>query len=68
MSCKLCMHSSANLLEAPIILVDLTALSLEIKTRFLTFWLIEAFATASVPKTLFLTPSQILASTKETCL
>ena len=61
------MHNSASLLEAPIILVGLTALSLDIKTRFEIFFN-EAFATANVLKTLFSTPEQIFSSTNGTCL
>ena len=62
------MHkSSASLLDAPIIFVGLTALSLDIKTKLETFFN-EAFATAKVLKTLFLTPSQIFSSTNGTCL
>ena len=49
-------------------LVGLTALSLDIRTKFETFFITDAFATAKVPKTLFLTPSQIFSSTKDTCL
>ena len=60
------MHNSASLLEAPMILVGLTALSLDIKTRFEIFFN-EAFATANV-LTLFSTPEQIFSSTNGTCL
>ena len=48
--------------------VGLTALSLEINTKFETFLATEALAIAKVPKTLFLTPAQIFCSTKGTCL
>ena len=63
-----CIQSSANLLDAPIILVGLTALSLDISTKFETFFKIDAFATDKVLKTLFFTPSQIFSSTSGTCL
>ena len=66
--CIDCMHNSASLLDAPIMLVGLTALSLDIRTRFETFLLIDAFATAKVPKTLFLTPAHMFSSTRDTCL
>ena len=63
-----CIQSSDNLLDAPMILVGLTALSLEISTKLETFLETEAFAIANVLKTLFFTPSQIFSSTNGTCL
>ena len=65
---KACKQSSANLFVAPITFVALTALSLDINTRFETFWFIDACATANAENTLFLTPSAIFSSTKGTCL
>ena len=53
-----CIQSSDNLLDAPMILVGLTALSLEISTKLETFLETEAFAIANVLKTLFFTPSK----------
>ena len=49
-------------------LVGLTALSLEISTKFETSFLTDAIATDKVPNTLFFTPSHIFSSTKGTCL
>ena len=49
-------------------LVGLTALSLETKTKFETFFFIEAFIIDRLLKTLFLTLSQIFSSTSGTCL
>ena len=43
-----CIQSSDNLLDAPMILVGLTALSLEISTKLETFLETEAFAIANV--------------------
>ena len=53
---------------APIILVGRTALSVEIKTKFLTLLAIAASIHASVPNTLTLSPATGLCSTKGTCL
>ena len=62
------MQSSESLFDAPITLVGLTALSLEISTRFETALFTDAIATDKVPNTLFFTPSHIFSSTKGTCL
>ena len=63
------MQISASLLLAPITLVGLTALSLDIKTKLRLLYIINAIcAIKKVPKTLFLTLSQIFSSTKDTCL
>ena len=61
--------NSARRLDAPITLVGLTALSVEISTNFSTPFSIAARATASVPATLFRTASQALSSSiSGTCL
>ena len=49
-------------------LVGLTALSLDMSTKFETFFITDAFVIARVLKTLFLIPSQMLFSTRVTCL
>ena len=55
-------------LDAPIILVGFTALSVEISTnRFAPYWF-AAFAVLYVPNTLFLMASQGLSSISGTCL
>ena len=59
---------SVNLFDAPITLVGLTALSVEINTKFLTSNLIEDFNIFKDPKILFFTPSIKFSSTSETCL
>ena len=61
-------NSSEALLLAPITLVGLTALSVEINTKISTFEEIAASATRKVPNKLFLIPSIIFCSTRGTCL
>ena len=61
-------HPRASRLDAPIIFVGLTALSLDMSTKFSTDSDSAAFAIAKVPKTLFLILSQIFSSTNGTCL
>ncbi|MNN28456.1 hypothetical protein D3C81_1420270 [compost metagenome] len=63
-----CIIISHILLEAPIILVGLTALSVEISTNLFTPALSAHSATFKVPKTLFLIASDGLSSIKGTCL
>ena len=63
-----CKQSSEIRLVEPIILVGLTALSVEIKTNDLTLALMAALAVLYVPKILFWIPSIILYSTIGTCL
>ena len=60
--------SSQTLFEAPMTLVGLTALSVDIKTNFLTLYLFADIATFKVPKTLFFTASSGSVSIKGTCL
>ena len=59
---------SASLLEAPMILVGFTALSVEIRTNLLLPYLSAHSATFKVPNTLFFIASIGLCSIKGTCL
>jgi hypothetical protein len=63
-----CNIISANRFDAPIILVGLTALSVEIKTKVSTRVSMAALTHDKVPKMLFLTPSKGFSSTRGTCL
>ena len=60
--------SSANLLVAPITFVGLTALSVEINTKFSTLFLTAASAHVTVPKIFVSTPAKTFFSTSGTCL
>ena len=62
------MISSQIRLEAPMILVGRTALSVEISTIFSALKRSAAFATRYVPSTLFLIASLGLSSISGTCL
>ena len=64
----ICTISSQQRLVAPMTLVGLTALSVEIMTNFSTPCLSAICATLSVPKMLFLQASSGLVSIKGTCL
>ena len=65
---KACRIISDNLLEAPIIFVGLTALSVETRTKVSTFSSIADKRHLKVPKTLLYIPSKGLSSTIGTCL
>ena len=64
----ICTTISQRRLEAPMMLVGLTALSVEIRTNFLTPALDAATAVLYVPITLFLIASFGLSSISGTCL
>ena len=62
------MYISAMRLEPPMMLVGLTALSVEIMTNSSTPYWSAASATSAVPRTLFLMASPGLSSISGTCL
>ena len=64
----ICTTISHILLEAPMMLVGLTALSVEIRTNRSVPYLSAAFAVLYVPNTLFLIASFGLSSINGTCL
>ena len=65
---NVCIIISQIRFDAPIILVGLTALSVEIKTNLCTPYLSAARAVLYVPNTLFLMASFGLSSIRGTCL
>ena len=67
-SCSACSTSSAKRLDAPMMLVGLTALSVETSTKVSTPLSRAARAVRSVPRTLLQTPSMMFCSTSGTCL